>query len=135
MCLQILYGAGLAAIQKSLMSNGIEMISDKVKVIDCIQLPTGRKWRMDAVASHKRLAYILQYEESIILCEILVMLDKQAKEKCFRLYLCIHDSVILEIGKTDLDEVMVIVQDCMNQYQFTTFYKNKNTNSSFHSII
>lgn len=136
MILKILYGAGLTVIEKDLMSNGIKMtraevkilqqsfyerypavrvFADKVKSLDCIQLPTGRKWRMDTVASYKRLAYILQYVESIILREILVMLDKQTKEKRFRLYLCIHDSVILEIEKADSDEIMVIVQDCMNQ--------------------
>lgn len=134
--LQMLYGAGISTIRKELNVNGVNFsyaevkemqkrfyksfpaireYSDRVKANDRILLPTGRKWSMDCVEPYKRLAYIMQNVESVILREILVSLDKEARNNEIWLYLCIHDSVLLETNSAVYAEVRAIVRKCFDK--------------------
>lgn len=135
--LQILYGAGISTIQSALEVNGINFsytkvremqkrfyrsfpavreYSDKVKTIDSIVLPTGRKWNLKtSVEPYKRLSYIMQYVESMLLREILVLLDRKARNNEIWLYLCIHDDVFIETNSDVYAEVRTIVRKCFNK--------------------
>lgn len=138
MILQIIYSAGASTIHKGMLSKGIEAsimnirymyehffhlfpkikeFLDKIKAekVYYIELPTGRKWDMTFIQPYKRLAYILQYEESIILREILVMLDEESREKCFWLYLCIFDSIVIESREEMLDKMLDIIRKVVNK--------------------
>lgn len=148
--LQMLYGAGIIAIQRELEANGINFsytevkemqkrfyqsfpaireYSDKVKTADNVTLPTGRKWNMkDSVEPYKRLAYIMQNVESVILREILVLLDQEARNNEIWLYLCIHDSVLVETNSAAYADVRAIVRKCFNQAMGKYFNKLKKIN-------
>lgn len=135
--LQMIYGAGKRTIQKELKGNGInisysdvckmqkqfnqfftaiEEYCHEVKTADWIRLPTGRIWKLkDSIEPYKRLAYILQYMESTILREALVLIDHEIEGKEIWLYLCIHDSVLLETKSVQYTEMRDIVYQCFNK--------------------
>lgn len=148
--LQMLYGAGISTIQRELEANQIKLsqtevrdmrqrfyqsfpairkYSDMVKAADSVTLPTGRKWKLkDSVEPYKRLPYIMQYMESMILREILVGLDKKARNNEIWLYLCIHDSVLVETNSAIYAEVRAIVRKCFNQAMGKYFNRLKQVN-------
>lgn len=147
--LQMLYGAGIGTIQKELNVNrvnfsyaevketqrrfyksfpSIREYSDRVKTDDRILLPTGRIWSMDCVEPYKRLAYIMQNVESVILREILVSLDQEARNNEMWLYLCIHDSVFWETNSTIYAEVQAIVRECFHKAMGKYLHKLKRVN-------
>ncbi len=148
--LQMLYGAGISTMQGKLKANGINFsctqvkdmrqrfyqsfpaireYSDRVKIVDSVTLPMGRRWNMeDSVEPYKRLPYIMQYVESMILREILVLLDRKAKSTEIWLYLCIHDSVFVETNSTLYAEMRAIVRKCFNQAMGKYFNKLKKIN-------
>ncbi len=141
--LQILYGAGTKTIRKELLSSGYEMsheetlaikkrfyrlfpsikkYSDKIRQTGTIQFPTGRKWEVaDIVKPYKRLAYVLQYIEAGLLRQTLVLMDKKADKQRFWVYLCIHDSIFVEMDKDDHPIIQSTVQECFNQAMHRCF--------------
>lgn len=136
MLLQMLYGAGKRTIYKELKANGInvscaevDVMQDRfyktfeaickysleVKEAENLLLPDGRKWNLqESVDGYKRLAYVLQYMESLILREVLVLINEEFKSRKARLYLCIHDSIFIEAELIELSEVRDIVQRCFD---------------------
>lgn len=148
--LQMLYGAGVGTIQGELKANKIKLsytevremqrrfyqsfpaikeYSDKVKMADSVTLPTGRKWNMkDFVEPYKRLSYIMQNVESVILREILVLLDQEARNNEIWLYLCIHDSVIVETNSAVYAEMRAVVRKCFHQAMGKYLHKLKQVN-------
>lgn len=135
--LQMLYGAGVSTLQQELAANGVKrsyaeiremqrrfyasfpairQYSDMVKEADSVTLPTGRKWNLkDSVKPYKRLSYIMQYIESVILREALVLLDNEATSNELWLYLCIHDSVFVETNSAEYAKVQAILRRCFNE--------------------
>lgn len=150
MILQMLYGAGITTMQGELKADGINLsytevkgmqkrfyqmfpaireYSDRVKTADCIALPTGRIWNMkDFVEPYKRLAYIMQNTESVILREILVLIDEAAESRGMWLYLCIHDSVLVEMDSAVYPEMRAIVRKCFNKAMGKYLHRLKKAN-------
>ena len=136
MVLQMLYGAGKTTILKELQANevnvsytemaemqvrfyqnfkGIKIYSLKVKEADKLLLPDGRRWNLkESVDGYKRLAYVLQYVESLILRKTLVLLEQEIRDRKIWIYLCIHDSVFVESELREYLEVKSIVQRCFD---------------------
>ena len=132
----MLYGAGRGTIHKELMTNGsnvsyselaemqdrffksfetIRKYSSEVKEVENLLLPDGRKWNLkEYVDGYKRLAFVLQYMESVILREVLVLLNEQLKTRKAWIYLCIHDSVFIESELSELAYIGNIVQKCFD---------------------
>lgn len=135
--LQMLYGAGSRTLQKELSDSdcgiGYEKIQGmqenfyqifprireyitRLKKEEMIQLPTGYKWHMaNCVEPYKRLAYVLQYLESQILRMVLVLLEDESQGQNFKLYLCIHDSIMIETVKENHPVVDRTVQKCFDK--------------------
>lgn len=148
--LQMLYGAGTDTIQGELKANKIKLsyievremqkrfyqsfpaireYSDRIRAVDSVILPTGRKWHMkDFVEPYKRLSYIMQNVESVILREVLVLLDQEARNNEIWLYLCIHDSVLLETNSAAYAEVRTIVRKCFNKAMSKYLHRLKRVN-------
>ena len=134
--LQMLYGAGIETIKTELTANGIivsygdvenmrkqfyqsfpaiKKYSDRIKRTDCVTLPDGRKWNLrNTVEPFKVLAHILQYVESVVLRETLVLLNRKIRNKKIWFYLSIHDSVILEASSEEYVKLGKIVRQCFS---------------------
>ena len=142
--LQTLYGAGVDTIQKEVQGIGCRMNNDKirefnrqfyrlfpairkyierVKTMEEIPLPTGRKYCMKNIAPYSRLAHILQYIEAEILRKILIALSEKSVEMKFRIYLCIHDSVFIETGNEDIAGVRGFILKCFDK-AVSKYFKN-----------
>ncbi len=143
--LQILYGAGTETIRKEFISGGykishagvmdikkkfyklfpsIKKYSDWIKQAETIRLPTGREWEViDIVEPYKRLAYVLQYIEAELLRQVLVLMDKASNKQRFWVYLCIHDSIFIEMRVDDSSSVHKFIQGCFDHAMHRCFPK------------
>ena len=144
MVLQLTYGAGSRTIFKEIGSeskisyetvlhfkNGfynlfpaIKEYSDMVKTTDEIHLPDGRIWEMQGVIEpYKRLAYIMQYLESLLLRKAMELIYDRTKGMKIWLYLCIHDSVWVETTHESVQTAKRIVQQSFND-ALKSIFKN-----------
>lgn len=142
--LQTLYGAGVDTIQKEVQGIGCRMNNDKirefnrqfyrlfpairkyierVKTVEEITLPTGRKYCMKNIAPYARLSYILQYIEAETLRKILIALSEKSVEMKFGIYLCIHDSIFIETSNEDIAGLREFILKCFNK-AVSEYFKN-----------
>lgn len=141
--LQILYGAGVDTIRAQIQNEykmtqndikgfrikfyrlfpAISIYVERVKTMEEVTLLTGRKYDIKNIKPYARLSHILQYVEAEILRRILIALNEKSKEMRFGIYLCIHDSVIIETGKEDITEIREFIQECFNK-ALKKYFKN-----------
>lgn len=77
----------------------------------------------DIVEPYKRLAYVLQYIEAELLRQALVLMDKKADGQQFWVYLCIHDSIFIEMDLDDSPSVRKTIQGCFDHAMHRYFPK------------
>lgn len=144
--LQMLYGAGIRSLQLEIESFGykascmkardikarfyavypsVKHYCDKVRVDGFITLPDGSQWDLTGCEPYKRLAFLMQAVENMLLRQALVLLNKAMKNKKMSLYACIHDSILLEAGTSCYEQMRDIVSCCFNRAAYRTLKANK----------
>lgn len=143
--LQMLYGAGINSLQLEIESfeykescmkardikarfyavyPSVKHYCDKVRGDGFITSPDGNRWDLRGCEPYKRLTFLMQSVEGMLLRQALIFLDQAMKNEDMSLYACIHDSVLLETGMSCYGRMRGIVSRCFNKAAYKTLKNN-----------